>query len=598
MMGGSGNLDDVLGAIYEGAQASGLEGPALDFKTDKSTAAETQKDVAEAAICFANAEGGLIVLGIRDRPGGPDAFVGTDLDHEHLRKRVWELTTPSLTVEAGEQLYRDVRLVVVRVPPGITVHSDKRGRASRRLNTDCLPMSAEEQARLSEDRRGFDYSSTSAGRTVRDVDPPAIESARRRLRAFSDARSELADLDTPSLLRALGVADQEDRLNVAGDLLFCAPQELREPALVYQYKPTPSGEPNAVERWTPPLLLAVDRMFEYVAARQTMTPIALPDGQQVQVEDFPDAAVREAVVNGLIHRDYRLPGSVHVEHSPSVFSVTSPGPLVPGVTPKNILTHPSKPRNPALTEAVRTLGLAEKLGRGIDRMYREMLRTGREVPRIEGHAEMVEVSLVGGAPNTQVTRFVATLPADEQQDTDTLLVLLRLCTSKTVTATEIAPLLQRSVDHAEVVLSRLAAPPIEMVEPTRETARLRQPKYRLREDTVKQLGNAVPYRRRTSDEIDRRVVEHMKEYGRITNKTVQNLFSVDVYRASAILRDLRERQFLRKLPGPKRGPGVAYAPGAAFPVRKLRPKEVTVVDDATLFGDEVEQPRGDHGSSS
>ncbi|MGH3516577.1 MAG: ATP-binding protein [Haloechinothrix sp.] len=63
--------------------------------------------------------------------------------------------------------------------------------------------------------------------------------------------------------------------------------------------------------------------------------------------------------------------------------VTSPGPLVAGVTVKNILTHPSKPRNRALTAAVRTLQLAEEVGRGVDRMYREMIRTGRPMPTID-----------------------------------------------------------------------------------------------------------------------------------------------------------------------------------------------------------------------
>ncbi len=68
---------------------------------------------------------------------------------------------------------------------------------------------------------------------------------------------------------------------------------------------------------------------------------------------------------------------VHVDHSPQVLVVSSPGPLVGGVTPENILTHPSKPRNPGLARAARTVGIAEEVGRGVDRIVREMIRSGR-----------------------------------------------------------------------------------------------------------------------------------------------------------------------------------------------------------------------------
>jgi ATP-dependent DNA helicase RecG len=46
-------------------------------------------------------------------------------------------------------------------------------------------------------------------------------------------------------------------------------------------------------------------------------------------------------------------------------------------------------------------------------MYREMIRSGREAPKIEDLADHVRVTLLGGAPNTQIARFVAQLPEEE-----------------------------------------------------------------------------------------------------------------------------------------------------------------------------------------
>jgi ATP-dependent DNA helicase RecG len=305
--------------------------------------------------------------------------------------------------------------------------------------------------------------------------------------------------------------------------------------------------------------------MELVQARRNMAPVTLPDGQQLQIEDFPELAVREALANAVIHRDYHLADPVHVEHSPEVFKVMSPGPLVSGVTPQNILTHPSKPRNPTLAQAARTLGLAEEVGRGVDRMYREMIRSGRDLPRIESSADSVGVVLVGGAPKTSLARFVAQLPAHERDDTDTLLVLLRLCSVHTVRADDIAPRLQKSVEEAQAVLRRLATDSVGIVEPTRETARRAHPNYRLRASAVSVLGTAVPYRRRTVDDIDRKVIAHVREYGTITNRTVQNLLDVALQRARGILADLVARGVLIKVSDHERGPGVEYGPGKKFP---------------------------------
>jgi len=108
------------------------------------------------------------------------------------------------------------------------------------------------------------------------------------------------------------------------------------------------------------------------------------------------------------------------------------------------------------------------------------------------------------------------------------------------------------------------------VEPTRQTARLAHPTYRLREDVVKQLGSAVPYVRHTSDDIDRRVIAHVREYDRITNSTVQNLFTVGMPRARQILASLVERQILIKTSQAQRGPSVEYGPGQRFPPKPAR----------------------------
>ena len=166
--------------------------------------------------------------------------------------------------------------------------------------------------------------------------------------------------------------------------------------------------------------------------------------------------------------------SLDAVHSPSVLAMTSPGPLVSGVTVENILTHPSKPRNRTLAAGVRTLELAEEIGRG-DRMYREMIRTGRPTPTIDASFDQVRVVLVGSAPDVNIARYVAQLDPVVRDDTDAMLVLLKLCGFRTVNATAMRPLLQKTIDESEASLRYLASDHVGMIEPTRQSARAAHP---------------------------------------------------------------------------------------------------------------------------
>lgn len=72
-----GSLEKVLARIEAGETPGSLESSSLDFRTDSPKTKDTHADLAAAAVCFANASGGTIVLGVADKVAGPAAFVGT-----------------------------------------------------------------------------------------------------------------------------------------------------------------------------------------------------------------------------------------------------------------------------------------------------------------------------------------------------------------------------------------------------------------------------------------------------------------------------------------------------------------------------------------
>ncbi len=184
--------------------------------------------------------------------------------------------------------------------------------------------------------------------------------------------------------------------------------------------------------------------------------------------------------------------------------------------------------------------------------------------------DQVTVTFSSDQPNMRVARFVGRMAPDDRDDLDVLLTLAILRRKRSIAASAVATEIQRSADDAQVLLRRLSEGEHGLLEPTAGSAHRRRPNYRLRGAVLAELGSAVAYHRAPSDERDRKIVEHLQEYGAINNRTVQNLFDVDVYRASAILRELVERGMLVRTSEQTRGSAVRYGPGARLPAARRR----------------------------
>lgn len=326
--------------------------------------------------------------------------------------------------------------------------------------------------------------------------------------------------------------------------------------------------------------------MELVEGRTERTALVTPTGAQLLISDLPDSAVREAIVNAFMHRDYRSPEIVRVDHDGSTLRVWSPGGLVPGVTVENILTVTSRCRNFALAQAIRCLDFAESAGVGVDRMYASMTAVGHEPPEFTTDTVSVSATLRGGPPNEPVARFVADLPLDRRGDPDTLLVLTYLLAHRTTTAARMAPIVQKSERETEARLLDLSAPGTGLIERTADTAHSRKGEYRLVGPAIRSLGRAVAYRTRSGDDSDRKIIALVKEMGSINGRVVQTMFDVQPSTASRILSDLIDRGVLIKTSKAQRGPSVTYGPGENFPRTPRRGRaHITLQDELELNDD-------------
>lgn len=309
-----------------------------------------------------------------------------------------------------------------------------------------------------------DPSHRESGMKADEVSESAFRSLLRRAAVLDSRRSSLSRRD---LLARLGLLYSDtDSLNQAGEILLGV---RTFPALDYTYRRVPGGSSLArVCEAGLSLLEALDLVEAEYTQRNPFRELTMGLAA-VRVHAIPERTLREAILNGVCHRDWNQPEPTVVEHIGHELRVTSPGGLMGDVSVDNIITHPSLPRYRTLMNAVRQLGLVEQEGTGIDRMVADLIRIGSEPPLIEATEQpAVRVVLRGCPVDEGRFRFFAglrmpsgdaeTSPEPASDDVDAALLIWRAMNPETafLTAHSCAPLLQRTPADTAQVLRRVS----------------------------------------------------------------------------------------------------------------------------------------------
>jgi ATP-dependent DNA helicase RecG len=180
---------------------------------------------------------------------------------------------------------------------------------------------------------------------------------------------------------------------------------------------------------------------------------------RVPIPNFERRGFREALVNALIHRDYARLGAVHIRIDDDGLTISNPGGFVEGVTLANLLVTEPRPRNPLLADISKRLGLAERTGRGIDRIFEGLLRYGRPEP---DYSRSDTDSVVVRMSNTESDLGFLELVLREEDrmgrrlPLDSLIVLSRLRQERRLTTGDLVESTQKSESETRLVLEKLA----------------------------------------------------------------------------------------------------------------------------------------------
>lgn len=414
----------------DGETADDLENETLEIKGRPRDRNELKRWLVDTSVCFANQRGGCLLVGIDDRVRDRTrAIVGIgDIAYRGLERDVYAATDPHILIELAELQVPEGTLIAAHIPKGIPPHTTSSGNASIRVGKSCMPLTGTNLARMIASSGEVDLSAAPVdGAKLADLDHRALDHARGLLRLQPGVASLAEEEDWP-LLAAVSLANG-DELSQAALLLLGKPSAIarfvpQHEITILRYASSTRYDQRADLRG--PLLLEFERIEDALAGATSLRTVHPKGFAQLEIPTLSWEVAREAILNAVAHRDYFLRQGVIVALHQDRVEITSPGGFLGGISPSNVLRHPPVHRNELLARCLQRLGLVNRVGLGVDRIYEGLLRTGARPPTYTADEMSVSVTLPLGGSDELAAWIVEYEKENDPLSLDDLIILRRL----------------------------------------------------------------------------------------------------------------------------------------------------------------------------
>lgn len=141
----------------------------------------------------------------------------------------------------------------------------------------------------------------------------------------------------------------------------------------------------AEKPFTGNLITVLSEMDSFLKGRFTQKPVAISELREQAVFDFPPEAIRELLMNAILHRDYQSTSPVRFYQFSDRIEIQNPGGLYGDASPQNF-PRVNTYRNPIIAEAMHVLGYVNRFGRGVARARRALEENGSAEPTFQFEA--------------------------------------------------------------------------------------------------------------------------------------------------------------------------------------------------------------------
>lgn len=353
-------------------------------------------ELAETLVAFANSDGGTILIGLTP-DGTPCDLLEEEV--EGILASALRQCRPPVPTEWQRIEVSGGWAIALRVPRSTELHTLADGRVLVRSGTENRPLVGDAVRHLAATKSSGDFEQEPVtGSSTADFDPEIV--AEYRAKREERLRRPIT-LDDNELFQAIGAVDEEGTPTVAGLLLFGREPQVHLPQsglVVVRFEGTeprgPGGLPGYVRREEirGPLPRLIESAWQIIWEEMRVAAVVKGLVREEKTE-YPPFAVREALVNAVCHRDYRLTGRrIEIRMFDDRMEVISPGGLPGYITLDNIVDEHFS-RNPRIVDGLFQWGFIEELGLGIDRMIEDMLAAGLPGPEFRATPYSFTVTL-------------------------------------------------------------------------------------------------------------------------------------------------------------------------------------------------------------
>lgn len=528
------------------AHEYGKETLSLEFKSDLKRLPDD--DLLDAVVALANSDGGTVYLGVED-DGTPTGIDKVHQDAVGLSAMIANRTVPPVSARAQIVGTEKTPVMQIDVPKSRSVVSTKSGKVLRRRmkvdgTPESVPMYPYEIATRLSDLGRLDFSAQPVPDATRDdFDPLERDRLRRIIGTYQSNDRNLLELTDEELEKSLQLTvtvDGKTMPTLTGLLLLGKGESLKRfvPTHRASFQVMSGTDIKVNQDYAGPLLKTIEQINDMFSPWNPSVELSV-GLFSMMVPEFDHRAFREALVNAFGHRDYTLLGRVRVQLDDAGLTIANPGGFVEGINIHNLLTAEPHGRNPCLMDALKRTGLAERTGRGIDRIFEGTLNYGRPLPDYSrSNRRGVSVLLPRSVPDKAFVELLAEERerSGKSMSLDGLLILDKLKSERRCGFDVLSGSLDMSDQRLRTVLGQLTeAGPVESAGVgARRT-------YMLGAKVYRRSGRAMDYVRQS--DIDRvrypeLIIKLMHEQKSVSKNDVMELLHLEGNQAYYQLRKL------------------------------------------------------------
>ena len=344
----------------------------MNFETENiEFKSQFTEDIYKEVIAFANTDGGIVYVGI-DNNGNAVGLTDVDQEYTRITNGIRDAIMPDVTMFVRFTIQEN-KVVRITVSEGSNKPYYLKGKGLKpsgvyvRQGTSSVPASPEQIRQMIKESDGDTFEE------MRSMEQElTFEAAQRAFKLYG------VEWGTEKY-RSLGITQKKD--DIYTNLALLLSDQCAHTTKIAVF----SDDARTVFRDSKEFTGSIFRQFEDAVnylALCNKTSSVIKGVVRTDKQDYPEEAIREALLNAIVHRDYSFSGSIIINVTDYNMEFISLGGLLPGLSPDDIRSGISQPRNKNLAEVFHRLRLIESYGTGIRRIF-NLYADCPEQPQIE-----------------------------------------------------------------------------------------------------------------------------------------------------------------------------------------------------------------------